>query len=270
MPRQARISSSTGIYHIMIRGINRQLIFEDSEDEETFLALLHRYKKRCGFLLFGYCLMHNHVHLLLKEAANPSIDTINNRDVIVGPGEPLEKIFKRLGVSYAYFFNRKYQRTGHLFQDRYRCEAVENEAYLLRVLRYIHLNPVKAGLCAAPDDYSRSSYKDYLYGSNDTLTDTQFILDILPKKALEEFTNQSNEDQFLDDDSKANNMKTDREAIGFLCRITGRGSASDFQQLNRHDRDSCLQMLFAAGFSIKQISRITGCSRTIVYKALGK
>ena len=127
--------SGSGIYHVMIRGINYQSIFEDSEDREKYLQLLRNTRKRCGFALYGYCLMGNHVHLLVKEAAGPSVITMQGGDVEVGPGEPLESIFKRLGVSYVRYFNRKYKRVGHLFQDRYRSEPIEDDAYLLRLHR---------------------------------------------------------------------------------------------------------------------------------------
>ena len=80
MPRQARGKSESGVYHIMIRGINQQIIFEDDEDQEKYLQLLRFYRKRCGFALYGYCLMDNHVHLLVKEAARPSIVTIMEKE----------------------------------------------------------------------------------------------------------------------------------------------------------------------------------------------
>lgn len=85
--------------------------------------------------------MGNHVHLLLREGK-----------------EPLSQIFKRLGVRYVYWYNWKYKRTGHLFQDRFKSEPVEDDTYFLAVLRYIYQNPVKAGLCEKPEEYQWSSY----------------------------------------------------------------------------------------------------------------
>ena len=102
MPRKARIESKSGIYHIMLRGINRQQIFEDDEDFEKFLWVLKDVKQLSRFKLYGYCLMGNHIHLLLKPE-----------------NEPLELIFRRIGSKYVYWYNLKYQRTGHLFQDRF-------------------------------------------------------------------------------------------------------------------------------------------------------
>ncbi len=114
MPRTARKRSESGIYHIILRGINRQAIFNDDEDRKKFKDTLRRYKEVCEFYLYGYCFMGNHLHLLLS----------------VGH-EPLEQIMRRIG---------------NLFQDRFKSEPVESDAYLLTVLRYIHLNPVKAGM----------------------------------------------------------------------------------------------------------------------------
>ena len=105
MPRTARRRSGTGIYHIMMRGINRQRIFEDDEDNRMFLQFLLKYKNQCGYKILAYCLMGNHIHLLMKEG-----------------DEPLEIVFKRMGAGFVNWYNVKYQRTGHLFQGRFKSE----------------------------------------------------------------------------------------------------------------------------------------------------
>ena len=122
MPRKARQKAESGIYHVMLRGIDRQLIFEDTEDYLRFLNIVQECREICGFQLFAYCLMGNHVHLLLK---------VRNDD--------LETVFKRIGGRYVYYYNVKYQRIGHLFQDRFRSEPVDDDAYFLSVLRYIQI-----------------------------------------------------------------------------------------------------------------------------------
>lgn len=123
MARQPRKKSDSGIYHIIMRGINRQNIFEDQEDYYKFIETIKQYKEISGYQIYAYCLMGNHVHLLL----------------IVG-NEPLEQIMRRICGSFVYWYNRKYQRTGNLFQDRFKSEPVDNDNYLLTVLRYIHQN----------------------------------------------------------------------------------------------------------------------------------
>ena len=121
MPRKI---SQSGIYHVMLRGINQQQIFESSEDYEKFIQMIEICKTISKFKIFAYCLMGNHIHLLIKQES-----------------EPLEQIFKRMGGRFVYWYNTKYQRSGHLFQDRFKSEPVEDDRYFLTVLRYIHQNP---------------------------------------------------------------------------------------------------------------------------------
>lgn len=270
MARQARKTSPSGIYHVMLRGINQQRIFEDGADEQKFLELLRKNKKRCGFALYGYSLMGNHVHLLLKEAAHPSIITINDRDVEVGPGEAIEAIFKRIEVSYVGYFNRRYKRTGHLFQDRFRSESIDTDEYLLMALRYIHLNAVKAGICEKPEDYPLSSYRDYLASAAGGFVDCEEILRIMPKEQLIDFTRQANDDRFMDMDGRPRQQKTDEEAKECLNRITGCESASAFQSLAKPEREAAMRKLRSQGVNIAQISRITGYSRVVVYRAISE
>jgi len=266
--RQARMMSESGIYHVMLRGIDRQKVFLDNEDEEKYLHLLRSYKKRCGFALYAYCLMGNHIHLLVREAAYPSVITLNGKDIEAGPGEPLEQIFKRIGVSYVTYFNQKYKRAGHLFQDRYRSEPIDNDAYFLMALRYIHRNPIKAGLCARPEEYQKSSYRDYLDDTEDPLTDTAFALGMLSKDQLAEYTNQDCTDRFIDVKDEDDRPKTEEEACALLRLISGCSSAAEFQKLKKPERDEYMRRLYKEGVRITQIGRITGYSRQIVYRAL--
>ena len=129
MPRHARRRSSSGIYHVILRGANRQEIFHKEEDRIRFLDTLNRYRIKNGVRVLAWCLMDNHVHLLLREQDNN-----------------LSDLMKRLGISYASYYNWTYGTNGHLFQDRFKSEVVESYGYLARVVRYIHMNPVKAGL----------------------------------------------------------------------------------------------------------------------------
>ncbi|MEI2400828.1 transposase, partial [Paenibacillus phytohabitans] len=120
MPRKAREKSKTGVYHLIWRGANRQEIFHDDEDWIRFLDILKKYKLKLNLTIYAWCLMSNHVHLLIKEG-----------------DESISATMKRIGVSYAGYYNWKYRTTGHLFQDRFRSENVEDQAYLKTVVRYI-------------------------------------------------------------------------------------------------------------------------------------
>ena len=112
MPRAARIKSKSRIYHIIMRGINRQTLFEDEEDCAKFIQTLQKYREICEYKLYAYCLMGNHLHVLLKE-----------------DNEPLETVMRRICGSYVLWYNKKYDRVGYLFQDRFKSEPVEDEIY---------------------------------------------------------------------------------------------------------------------------------------------
>ncbi len=129
MPRQQRSKSKSGYYHIMIRGNERKNIFLDEQDKSRFVEILNDKKKSVSFYLQAFCLMDNHVHLMISEGV-----------------DDIARVMKRITVSYVYYFNKKYKRIGHLFQDRFRSEVVEDDNYVLSLARYIHQNPVKAGI----------------------------------------------------------------------------------------------------------------------------
>jgi REP element-mobilizing transposase RayT len=172
MARVARKQSPTGMYHVVFRGINRQLVFEEDEDYERFLEILSGCKgagAQGGYRLLGYCLMGNHIHLLVGCDGHP-------------PGD----ILKRIAIRYVSRFNKKYGRFGHLFQGRYMSEPIKDDAQLLAVLRYIHQNPVKAGLCKRPQEYRFSSWAGYANGSG--IADTALALGILSKDKQQQAT----------------------------------------------------------------------------------
>lgn len=144
MPRQGRKISESQTYHVMVRGNERRNIFLDDEDKTRFIDTLHEKRQPNKFTLYAYCLMDNHVHLLISEGS-----------------EEISKVMKRINVSYAYYFNRKYGRIGHLFQDRFKSEGIEDDTHLLAVVRYIHNNPIKANIVKHAGEYKWSSYGIY-------------------------------------------------------------------------------------------------------------
>ena len=246
MPRCARKQCESNIYHVMLRGINRQNIFEDAEDYRKMLGLLKEYQQVCGYSLFAYCLMSNHMHLLLQ------------------PGdEPLEKIFRRLGASYVYWFNTKYERSGHLFQDRYKSEPVKDDGHFLTVIRYIHMNPVKAGKCQRPEDYPYSSFSDYFTNG---LIDSEPVLSRMGKEAFLQFHAEQNQDACMDMGEKRPQRMTDEKALRKMKKMCGCENAAEFQTLPTEMRNAALARLLKKGVSIRQASRITGVSVGVVRK----
>jgi len=134
MPRIARQLSETGTYHVFLRGIDRLAIFEESEDFLRFRDIIAKARSSSRFSLLGYCLMGNHIHMLMRTGE-----------------EDIGQSVKRVAGGYAAWFNWKYDRVGHLFQERFGSEPIETDNYLLAALRYIHQNPVKAKICMLPE-----------------------------------------------------------------------------------------------------------------------
>lgn len=251
MPRTARVHSETQIYHIILRGINRQDIFFDEEDRLKYLSILRECKVKCGYELYAYCLMDNHIHLLLKAG-----------------GEPLELVIKRISCKFVYWYNLKYQRTGPLYQGRFRSEPVEDDAYFLTVLRYILQNPVKAGLSAKPESYRWSSYSCYS-GWPDGLTDTAFAMRMFSgRNALLTFLNETNDSGLPDSAPTPRKGLTDEEAATIMTALCGCGEASAFQKLHRAKQQDSIRQMSEKGLSLRQISRLTGYSHTTIARSM--
>lgn len=249
MARRSRKKSNSGIFHVMLRGINRQTIFEDDEDRERFLDTIKRYKQISKFEIYGYCLMSNHVHLLIKEAE-----------------EDISTVIKRISSSYVYWYNWKYSRSGHLFQERYKSEAVENDGYLLTVLRYVHQNPVKAGLVKNTQEYKWSSYSEYI--KTNIVTDTGFILQLFSadrKKAIKlfiDYTQEQNEVKCLDYCEK---VRLSDDMVREYFSNVGIVNHSELQHLERDKRNEIIKNLKSLeGVTIRQLSRITGISKSVI------
>jgi REP element-mobilizing transposase RayT len=249
MPRHGRQKSKTGIYHIMLRGINRQVIFEDEEDYKKFLDVLAECKAISEFKIFAYCLMSNHVHLLIKVGT-----------------EDLSTIFKRIGGRYVYWYNNKYRRSGHLFQDRFKSEIVESEDYLLTVIRYIHQNPVKAGLISDAKEYQQSSYREYICPEAEFLADTNAIYKLIDRAEFVKYHERLNNDKCLEVGDPSFRL-TDKQAMESMIEISSCQNSSEFQDLDAPTRDKYLRLLKEAGVSIRQLSRLTGISVALVRKA---
>ena len=232
----------------MLRGINQQQIFEDTEDCERFLDILKECKEVCGYDIYAYCLMGNHVHLLIKEGT-----------------EPLELIFKRICGKFAYWYNIKYRRIGHLFQDRFKSEPVDTTDYLMTVVRYIHQNPVKAGICKRVSDYEYSSYCEYIGTSY--IVDTAYILEIWGMDAFVELNETTVKDNCLDVSEKPVVRVTDEQARALILKIAKCKSVAEFQSLDITKRDKYLKKLREKGVSIRQLSRLTGVSIGVIRKA---
>ena len=243
MPRKARCYNAGEYYHVIVRGINKQDIFRDEKDRRRFLETMQRFSAETDVSVIAWCLMSNHVHLLIKADGMPDL------------------FMKKLGCSYVPYFNRKYERVGHLFQDRYKSETIRDEKYMLEVVRYIHMNPEKAHICKMID-YKWSSYSEFLDESRSAEKD--LILGMLggPEGYIQ-FMEAADPAEYMDDQYGL----TDREALDKFSGLFP-GGAGDIQRLPRSKRYESIVKLSEAGLKPSQICRVTGLGKTVVYNVL--
>ncbi|MEA4961018.1 REP-associated tyrosine transposase [Lutispora sp.] len=247
MPRDARNRSESGIYHIMLRGINRQNVFEDEQDIERLLETIKKYKEVSKCEIYAYCIMTNHFHMLVKEVDESISDTI-----------------KRISSSYVFWYNKKYERCGHLFQERFKSETVENDEYFLIVLRYIHQNPMKAGIVKDIAQYKWSSYREYIGKPN--IISPDFALDMFSpnrKSSIElfcSFNNQKNSDMCLEDDKKARVSDVELKQLLFKLGVI---DSKELKNQDKNKRNEIVRKLKEVnGVTVRQLSRITGLSKS--------
>jgi REP element-mobilizing transposase RayT len=162
MARSPRVFGPGLLYHVIARGNHRETVFLNPSDYETYLRRLAVYRARYTVTLHAYCLMPNHVHLVLGTAALP-----------------LDRFMQGLQQSYTQRFNRRYSQVGHVFQGRYKALLCETEDYLVTLVRYVHQNPVRAGLAARAEDYPYSGHRAYLGGVATDLVDPTFVLGLV-------------------------------------------------------------------------------------------
>lgn len=259
MPRNARQLSKTGVYHIMLRGNEQRDIFGDDTDKVAFLDFLYNKKVEEGCLIYAYCLMDNHVHVVVKEGVNG-----------------IAKFMRRIGTSYVKYYNQRYKRIGHLFQDRYKSENVETDGYLLTVIRYVHQNPEKAGICKS-EDYHWSSYPAYLgeqrgvgYGS-----EMAEVLGMFAQEADEALLRFR---QFHDEHSKEVCLdivdhQMEAAAVQQIMQDTLNNTGITVKDLSKVENLPVLKNLILAilnnsRFSGRKISQVTGINRETIRKAL--
>lgn len=260
MARKARQKSSTGIYHVMLRGINRQVIFESNEDYNYFIKILYHMvypidenRRQLPALcsIYAYCLMPNHVHLLLREKT-----------------ETLSSVVKRIAAAYAWYYNKRYEHYGHLFQDRFKSEPVNDMGYFITLLRYIHQNPIAAGLSQDVASYPWSSWGEYDSCGVGVLCvcSVSQVMERLPIEDLCEMVNDPlpKATQVLDLEEGIRS-RNDGEVTDFL-KLLGLGKPSDLMLYASGRRNDILSAARNYGATIRQLSRLTGISIGIIRK----
>ena len=245
MPRIARRFKRGEYMHLIVRGIGRQALFEDEDDFRFFLTALERFSQDTEVQILAYCLMENHVHLLVHD-----------------PAAAVSLMMKKIGVSYAYHYNQKYDRVGHLFQNRFLSEVIDSSMALVRVFRYILNNPYKAGICPA-NRYRWSSYS--LYDTDNTFLETGILRELLGDfSQMESFLCEENDDIYMEDSTPRRDDKWAKKTIFQTLEIN---NGTILAALEKSERNKALRKLKNAGLTIRQIERLTGISRSIIHRA---
>ena len=279
MARRKRISSQSGYIHIITRGVNKQDIFLEKRDYRRFLDIMEKVLSRYHIDVVAFCLMSNHVHLLLYDNKAENHDEVS-------------AFMHDLLCLYAIYFNKRYERSGHLFQNRYTSRIIETKKYLMLCIRYIHNNPVKAGI-SGRYDYQWSSYREYIEHARADMTAdiisnsehaSSSVLADIKKPTSGTICNTSILDQlfgsidtFIDFHKQYNlpsevaleyyeNHKapSDIQAKDIICSFIKSTDPSSIQSLPRKDRNAIIDKLTAIGNHASQIARITGLSKTVI------
>lgn len=255
MPRVARKLSDTKVYHIILRGNDKQDIFYDEQDYEKFLKEMIRTKEKYVYDLYAYCLMPNHVHLTIYDKENQ-----------------ISRIIQSIAVSYSSYFAKKYDKVGHLFQNRFLSKNIETRKYLLELCRYIHQNPIKAGI-SEMIDYRWSSYKEFIEG--DKIISSDFIFSIFGDKKLNAMNNfiafHNNNLEKINDEVEYEILEklTDEQLSKRIKMILGLEDIRKVRTYNAKIRNDEIKKLKGIkGTSKSQIARVLGINRKIIERIM--
>lgn len=241
--RKARKRTKIGFYHAIIRGVDKQNIFYSEEDKKFFKNLMRKYGRKYKILYHAYCLLDNHVHLLFEN-----------------PKENLSEFMQVIASVYARYFNKKYDRIGHLYQDRFASEIIENNGYYVIALRYILQNAKKAGLCKSIN-YKWNSY--HCYKLKKSLITRDKIFNIFGSLSnLIYFLSESNDDECLDMSLRPSE-KEDYN-IEKICKLLQSKTPIIKPDLPKSEIVAKIKLLKLHGLSIRTISRITTVGKWIV------
>lgn len=262
MPRHQRVLSKTAVYHIMLRGNERKNVFGSDDEKRRFLEDVLIKQKEISFTIYAYCVMDNHVHIVINTQDND-----------------ISSIMKGIAIRYAYFYNAKHRRVGHVFQDRFKSETVEDERYLMSVVRYVHNNPVKAKMVNLPEEYRWSSYSKYVRrkeaATGIVTVDTGFILGIIAEDrqvAIKEFVKYSAEEDsasYLDceDEDVIRTIEQGREYLTcYISKEYGEENWANLKQDSIAQKEIIRHLRANTKLSIRTIGELLEVDRNTVQR----
>jgi len=253
LSRGIRKLAVSNVYHIIMRGIDKQDVFYDDKDKVFFLYQLFEVKKKFNLQIYAYCLMYNHIHLVIRV----------KKDL-------LSKSIQSLGIRYSQYFNKKYNRSGSFFEERFNSKCIENKKYLMDVCRYVHRNPENAGF-ATVEDYKWSSYNEYIkkekiiekkvllyYFDNDINKFKEFTINY--KRDLFQQTRESLEYEFI-------KRLTDEDLGKIIVKRFKLKSISDISKFDQIEKINFIKELSEfPGTNVTQLSRVTRINRKLIQK----
>ncbi len=246
-----RTRSSADIYHVTARGTGKQIIFEDRDDNLEFLSRMSASSARFRVEIYAWCLMSNHIHLLLHA-----------------PIESVSEFMRILCGGYARYFNERHGRSGHLFEERFWSEAIEDDERLLLTLRYIHRNPDKAEISRF-DEYEWSSFHEYL--SNGAYCSIDFCRSLFGSQhdyyAFHEVDTEDGHSFIPRRRRGGRDTQSETDLIEYANGVLRTITVADVKSLDRASRDARLADLKRAGLTARQIERLTGVSKSVVSRA---
>ncbi len=245
MPRTSRQLLGETLCHHIVQGINKENIFQTKDDKKKYLFLLNKYFKEFKIDIIAYCIMNNHVHMLLYS------DKIQN----------ISNFMRQVNSIYAMYYNKDRNRVGYVYRNRFKSVPIKTRTQLYTCIKYIHMNPVKAGIVKKESDYIYSSYNDYL-------KKTGFIHERILKFIFDSSNNYIEKFQSIEyKDLKLRQQETDLGSIlnDFLLK-----ERIDFQDINKNDTKKFICYLIANEykFSKKGIAEILKISRATLYRWL--
>ena len=254
MPRQAREISESGYYHVIMRGNNKEYIFEDRLSKQIFMNQLLKICDEKLMDLLAWCIMDNHVHLVVKTSP-----------------EDLGIAFKRINIKYAIWYNKTYDKIGHVFQDRFISEAIESDEYLMMVIRYIHNNPLKANIVDSCEKYEWSSYISFT--GKFIPEPMKIVMEMFQNdlKAFKDFHKLEDDKEYLEikeDKQKFREAKIQKIIEEFCIKYNI--SKLENKVMTPEMKTEIIESLIGCGLSIRTISDILGAPYSSIQKQFKK
>ena len=259
MAREARKESKTGYYHVMMRGNNKSMIFIQPKEKQYFKEQLQYQVDDGNISIVAYCFMDNHVHLLIHSDL-----------------QTMTEALKWINIKFAGRYNHKYDRVGHVFQDRYKSEVINTVEHLLQAIRYIHNNPVKAKMVTKVSDYSWSSYKSYTENEDKLISseDKQMIMDLFSGSIVQfkKFHLEEEKNEFLEIQEDLEREREEK-AMRIIRKYCEKYGIIDEKELgNKIDilEEVVIELLISSHFPHRRIAELTGITRGKVHSIAKK